>query len=85
MNIFCPSSTEMVLRHAGEKKQIIDVAAGRKRADLVLKNAAYVNVFTEQICRGGYCHLRRLYRRDRNLCRSEGDGFDRENSASRFH
>ena len=29
-----------------KKQQIIDVAAGRKKADLVLKNATYVNVFS---------------------------------------
>ena len=32
-----------------KKQQIIDVAAGRKKADLVLKNATYVNVFSGQL------------------------------------
>ncbi len=32
-----------------KKQQIIDVAAGRKKADLVLKNATYVNVFTGEL------------------------------------
>ena len=31
------------------KQSIIDVAAGRKKADLVLKNATYVNVFSGQL------------------------------------
>ena len=34
-----------------KKRRIIDAAAGRIPADLVLKNAAYVNVFSNQICR----------------------------------
>ena len=32
-----------------KKQQIIDVAAGRRKADLVLKNATYVNVFSGQL------------------------------------
>jgi len=32
-----------------KKQQIIDVAAGRKKADLVLKNATYVDVFSGQL------------------------------------
>ncbi len=31
------------------KQQIIDVAAGRRKADLVLKNATYVNVFSGEL------------------------------------
>ncbi len=34
-----------------KKRRIIDAAAGREPADLVLKNAAYVNVFAGQLCR----------------------------------
>ena len=34
------------------KLHIIDVAAGRKPADLVLKNATYVNVFSGELCHG---------------------------------
>ena len=30
-------------------KKLIDVATGRQKADLVLKNACIVNVFTEKI------------------------------------
>ena len=32
-----------------KKQQIIDVAAGRRKADLVLKNATYVNVFSGEL------------------------------------
>lgn len=32
-----------------KKQRIIDVAAGRKKADLVLKNATYVNVFSGEL------------------------------------
>ena len=44
------SHTEMpsgeIDRRVNKKLHIIDVAAGRKKADLVLKNATYVNVFS---------------------------------------
>lgn len=33
-------------------KELIDCGAGRKKADLVLKNASYVNVFTQEIMQG---------------------------------
>ena len=33
-------------------EQIIDVAAGRTRAEIVLKNAQVVNVFTNEIVEG---------------------------------
>ncbi len=33
-----------------KKRHIINAAAGREPADLVLKNAAYVNVFSNEIC-----------------------------------
>ena len=32
-----------------KKLHIIDVAAGREKADLVLKNATYVNVFSGEL------------------------------------
>lgn len=35
-----------------KKQRIIAVAAGREAADLVLKNATYVNVFSNQLCHG---------------------------------
>lgn len=39
-------------RKLNKKLRIIDVAAGREKADLVLKNATYVNVFSNELCRG---------------------------------
>lgn len=33
-----------------KKRRIIEAAAGRETADLVLKNAAYVNVFSNRLC-----------------------------------
>ena len=39
-------------RKLNKKLRVIDVAAGRVPADLVLKNAAYVNVFSNELCRG---------------------------------
>lgn len=33
-----------------KKRRIINAAAGREKADLVLKNATYVNVFANQLC-----------------------------------
>ena len=33
-----------------KKRRIINAAAGREPADLVLKNAAYVNVFSNELC-----------------------------------
>lgn len=35
-----------------KKQRIVAVAAGREPADLVLKNATYVNVFSNELCRG---------------------------------
>ena len=39
-------------RKLNKKLHVIDVAAGRAPADLVLKNATYVNVFSNELCRG---------------------------------
>ena len=39
-------------RKLNKKLHVIDVAAGRAPADLVLKNATYVNVFPNELCRG---------------------------------
>ena len=33
-----------------KKRRIIEAAAGREKADLVMKNAAYVNVFSNRVC-----------------------------------
>ena len=38
-------------RKLNKKLRIINVAAGREQADLVLKNADYVNVFSGEICK----------------------------------
>ena len=38
-----------ISRKLVKKQRIIDVAAGRQKADLVLKNATYVNVFSGQL------------------------------------
>ncbi|MCD7760792.1 MAG: amidohydrolase family protein, partial [Clostridiales bacterium] len=38
-----------VRRGAAARKRLTEAAAGRQKADLVLKNASYVNVFTDQI------------------------------------
>ena len=35
-----------------KKQRIIAAAAGREPADLVLKNATYVNVFSNELCHG---------------------------------
>ncbi len=39
-------------RKLNKKLHVIDVAAGRAPADQVLKNATYVNVFSNELCRG---------------------------------
>ncbi len=43
---------EHISRLLAKKQRIVHVAAGREMADLVLKNASYVNVFSNQICMG---------------------------------
>ncbi len=39
-------------RKFAKKVHVVEVAAGRERADLVLKNATYVNVFCNELSRG---------------------------------
>ena len=46
------SYTGKINRKLAKKLRIIEVAAGRQKADLVLKNASYVNVFSNEICHG---------------------------------
>ena len=46
------SYTGKINRMLARKQRIVNVAAGREPADLVLKNASYVNVFSNQICTG---------------------------------
>ena len=41
-----------IQRKLMKKQYLVDVATGRKRADLVLKNATYVNVFSNELCHG---------------------------------
>ena len=41
-----------IQRKLMKKQHLVDVAAGRKRADLVLKNATYINVFSNELCKG---------------------------------
>ena len=41
-----------IQRKLMKKQYIVEVASGRKKADLVLKNATYVNVFSNELCRG---------------------------------
>lgn len=35
-----------------EERRLVETATGRRRAELVLKNARYVNVFTHELCTG---------------------------------
>ncbi len=46
------SYTGRINRKLNKKLRIIEVAAGREKADLVLKNATYVNVFSSRLCQG---------------------------------
>ena len=46
------SYTGRINRKLNKKLRIVEVAAGRQKADLVLKNASYVNVFSNEICQG---------------------------------
>lgn len=43
---------ETVARRLNDKIRLINVAAGREKADLVLKNASYLNVFSHEFCFG---------------------------------
>ena len=45
-------TTARVNRDLGRKKHILDVSTGRRKADLVLKNAAFVNVFCNEMGHG---------------------------------
>ena len=46
------SYTSVINRKAAEKQRLMQAAAGRESADLVLKNAVYVNVFTNELSKG---------------------------------
>ena len=41
-----------IQRKLMKKQYIVNVATGRQKADLVLKNATYVNVFSNELCTG---------------------------------
>ena len=41
-----------IQRKLMKKQHLVEVATGRKKADLVLKNATYVNVFSNELCHG---------------------------------
>lgn len=43
---------EKVARKTEKKRRIIRVASGMEKADLVLKNAVYLNVFSNEFCHG---------------------------------
>ena len=46
------SYTGRINRKLNKKLRIVEVAAGREKADLVLKNASYVNVFSNELRQG---------------------------------
>lgn len=52
MRSYQESYTGKINRKLVKKQRIVNVAAGREPADLVLKNASYVNVFSNRICQG---------------------------------
>ena len=49
--VMAETCTEKAGSRLREKQRILSVAAGREKADLVFKNARYVNVFSNEICR----------------------------------
>ena len=46
------SYSSRINRDLLRKQKIVDVAAGRRPADAVLKNAVYLNVFANELCQG---------------------------------
>lgn len=50
MAAYTESYAGKISRKLLKKQRVIDVAAGRQKADLVLKNATYVNVFSGELC-----------------------------------
>ncbi len=52
MSVYNESYAARIQRKLMKKQYIVDVATGRKKADLVLKNATYVNVFSNELCNG---------------------------------
>lgn len=41
-----------IQRKLMKKQHLVNVASGRQKADLVLKNATYINVFSNELCHG---------------------------------
>ena len=58
-----------IQRKLMKKQYLVEVATGRRKADIVLKNASYVNVFSNELCHGGYCRGQGTDRRHGRLCR----------------
>ncbi len=52
MSISKESYQARIQRKVMKKQHLVDVAMGRRKADLVLKNATYVNVFSNELCKG---------------------------------
>ena len=46
------SRTERARHELARKRRVVHVAAGREPADLVLNNATYLNVFSNELCQG---------------------------------
>ena len=49
---FMPTDPKRIQRKLEKKKRIVRVAAGLEKADVVLKNAKYLNVFSNELCSG---------------------------------
>ena len=47
-----PTDPKRIERKLEKKKRIVRVAAGLERADVVLRNATYLNVFSNELVRG---------------------------------
>lgn len=47
-----PTDPKRIQRKLEKKKRIVRVAAGLEKADVVLKNAKYLNVFSNELCSG---------------------------------
>ena len=43
---------ERIAQKVRKKQRMIRAAMGQEKADLVLKNATYVNVFSNELCQG---------------------------------
>ena len=46
------TQAERIAEKVRRKQRLVRVALGQEKADLVLKNADYINVFTGEICHG---------------------------------